>query len=133
MEKRTASLLLIFLVGVIGISLMGCAGGPIAKAPVKTMPEMLREAGFKAFPADTPAEIAHLQACPTDTLMIHEKPDLKCYAFADPPSKTMYMGDEAAYQRLKTMLEKQERGIREQRFEDDPMFWPMWGSKFGGG
>ena len=133
MEKRTLSLLLIILVGVIGISLVGCAGAPTATAPAKTRPELLKEAGFKVFPAGTDQEMAHLQACPGDTLMIHERPGTKCYAFADPTSKSMSMGDEAAYWRFKALLEKQEQKIEERRIENDPQFWPMWGSRWGGG
>jgi hypothetical protein len=133
MEKRTASLLFIILVGVIGISLVGCAGAPTATAPAKTRPEMLKEAGFKAFPAGTDQEKAHLKTCPGDTLMIHERAGSKCYAFADPTSNSMYMGDEAAYLRYRKALEGQEQKIMEQRIENDPQFWPMWGSRWGGG
>lgn len=133
MKKRTAPLLFIVLVGVIGISLAGCAGAPTVTAPARTMPEMLTEAGFKAYPAGTSQEMAHLQVCPKDTLMIHERQGSMCYAFADPASKSMYMGDEAAYRRFKALLEKQERKIMEQRIQDDPQFWNLWGTRFGGG
>lgn len=133
MEKRTAPLLFIILVGVIGIGLVGCAGAPTATAPAKTMPEMLQEAGFKAFPANTPQEMSHLQSCPAGTLMVHKQPGSVCYAFADPTSKVMYMGDEAAYRRLQDLLGKQEQRIEEQRIESDPQFWNTWGHRFGGG
>ena len=132
MGKRTASLLFIILVGVMGISLVGCAVGPTVTAPAKTMPEMLKEAGFKAFPAGTPQEMAHLQSCPQETLMIHKRPGAMCYAFSDPASKSMYLGDEEAYWRFKALLEKQEQKIIEQKIEDDPQFWTIWGHKFGG-
>jgi hypothetical protein len=133
MEKRTSSLLFFVLVGVIAIGLAGCATGPAATAPAKTRPEMLKEAGFKLFPAGTDQEKAHLQVCPSDTLMIHERAGAKCYAFADPASNSMYMGDEAAYWRYRKALEGQEQKIMEQRIENDPQFWPMWGSRWGGG
>lgn len=133
MKKRTASLLFFILVGVIGLSLVGCAGAPTTTAPAKTMPELLQEAGFKAFPAGTSQEMGYLQTCPKEKLMIHERPGSKCYAFADPTSKVMYMGDEAAYRRLQDLLGKQERKIQEQRIESDPQFWNTWGHRFGGG
>jgi len=133
MEKRTASLLFFVLVGVIAIGLAGCATGPTAAAPAKTLPEMLKAAGFKVYSADTPPKMAHLQTCPADTLMIHERAGAKCYAFADPTSNSMYMGDEAAYMRYRKALEGQEHKIMEKRIEDDPQFWPMWGSRWGGG
>ncbi|MFA5112469.1 MAG: hypothetical protein WC443_13750 [Desulfobaccales bacterium] len=133
MEKRTASLLFIMLVGVIGISLAGCAAGPTITAPAKTMPEMLKEAGFKPFLAETPQEMAHLQTCPKDTLMIHNQKGALCYAFADPTSKSMYIGDEAAYRRLQGLLDKQKQTLMEQRIEDDPQFRTLWMNKYGGG
>ena len=133
MEKRTASLLFIILVGIIAISLAGCATGSTATAPAKTIPQMLKDAGFKAYPAETSQEMAHLQACPKNCLMIHERPGTRCYAFADPASKLMYMGDEAAYRRLQDLLAKQEQKIEEQRIENDPQFWTMWGPRWGGG
>ncbi len=46
MEKRTVPLLVAILVGIIGISLIGCATGPTATTPAKPTPEMLRAAGF---------------------------------------------------------------------------------------
>jgi hypothetical protein len=133
MGKRTASLLFFVLVGVIAIGLAGCATSPTATAPGKTRPEMLKAAGFKVYSADTPQKMAHLQTCPADTLMIHERPGTKCYAFSDPNSKTMYIGDEAAYWRYRKALEGQEQKIEEQRIQNDPQFWQMWGSRWGGG
>jgi hypothetical protein len=134
MEKKRASLLFIILVGVIGISLVGCAGAPTATAPAKTRAEMLKEAGFKVYTAETPQELAHLKVCPKDTLMIHKQKGTECYAFADPASKTMYIGDEAAYRRLHGLLEKQEQRIEEQRIQDDdPQFQTLWMNKYGGG
>jgi hypothetical protein len=132
-EKRIVLLLFFILVGVIGISLIGCAGAPTVTAPAKTMPEMLKEAGFKAYPAETSQEMAHLQVCPKDTLMIQKQKDTVCYAFADPASKSMYMGDEAAYRRLQGLLEKQEQRIKEERIQDDPQFRVLWMNKYGGG
>ncbi len=123
--------LFIVLVGTILIGLAGCATAPTAPT-VKTMPELLIEAGFKAFPANTPQEMAYLQSCPKDILMIQKKPGAVCYAFSDPASKTMYLGDEAAYWRLQGLLEKQEKKIGEQRIESDPDFWINWGHRFGG-
>jgi hypothetical protein len=133
MKKSTISLSSILLVGIVGLYLAGCATGPTATAPAKTMPQMVQEAGFRGFPAGTDKEMAHLQVCPRDTLMIHEGKTARCYAFADPASKTMYIGDEAAYRRLQGLLDQQQQKIREERIEDDPQFWPMWGSRWGGG
>ena len=134
MGNRTVALLFILLLGVIGIGLVGCAAGPtVTTAPAaKTMPELLQEAGFKAFPASTPQEMAHLQTCPSGTLMIQKRPGAACYAFPDQASKTMYLGDEAAYWRLQGLLERQEQKVNEQRLESDPEFWNAWGHRWGG-
>lgn len=131
MAKRTASLLIIILVGVIGISLIGCAGTPTTKAPAKTTLELLKQAGFQVLPAETPQELAHLQSCPKDTLMIHEREGSKYYAFADSASKSMYIGDEAAYRRFKALLEERDERILVQRLRDT-QFWMMWGVRAGG-
>jgi len=133
MDKKIASLLFIILVGVIGISLVGCAGTPTTTAPTRTMPEMLKAAGFKALPANTPQKMAYLQSCPRDTLMIHKRAGTEVYCFVDPASSSMYMGDEAAYGRLQGLLGQQEQKIREQRIENDPQFWPLWVDTQGGG
>lgn len=130
---KTRIALLLILTGVIAIGLAGCATGPAVTAPGRTMPEMLQEAGFKASPANTPQKMAYLQTCPKDTLMIHTRPGAKVYCFVDPATNSMYMGDEAAYQRLQDLLGKQQQKIEEQRIESDPQFWPLWVDRQGGG
>lgn len=131
MGKRMVALLFIIMAGVIGIGLAGCATGPAPTGPAKTMPELLKQAGFKALSADTPQEMAHLQSCPKDTLMIHEREGARFYAFADSASKSMYIGDEAAYRRFKALLEEREEKILVQRLRDT-QFWMMWGVRYGG-
>lgn len=133
MKKRTGTLLIIILIGIIGLCLAGCAGAPTATAPAKTRAQMLQEAGFKMYKAQTPQELAHLKVCPPETLMIHERQGATCYAFSDPATNTMYIGDEAAYWRFNDMLEKQAEKIQEQKIQSDPEFWPMWGPRWGGG
>ncbi len=58
--------------------------------------------------------------------MIEEQPGAKCYAFADPTAKIMYLGDEAAYQRLKALMGSQQ--IKEEHVKD-AMYWSLWGKK----
>ncbi len=132
MEKRTASLLLIILVGIIGISLVGCAGAPTATVPARPCRNCSRRRFSRRFlrtrPRDGPSAIL-----PAGTLMIHKRPGAVCYAFPDQASKTIYLGDEAAYWRLQGLLEKQEQKINEQRRESDPEFWNAWGHRYGGG
>ena len=134
MKKINLSLLIIFLVGIIGISLAGCAGGPTATtatAPAKPTPQLLSEAGFKASSGNTSKQIAYMQNCPKDTLMIHTRADTNAYCYVDQATNTMYMGDEAAYQRLQNLLKSQQQTIREKKIENDPLFWDMWQSSRG--
>jgi hypothetical protein len=127
--RTTTSILFIILFGVIGISLVACATRPSAMASPKTMTQMLQEAGFKAYPANTGEEMTHLRGCPKDTLMIHERPGGVCYAFADQATNSMYIGDEAAYQRLQSIMERQQQLFQEQRIKEDKEFWKTWGSR----
>jgi len=131
MNHKTASLLVIMLVGIIGLSLVGCATGPTTTASAKTMPQMLQEAGFQAFPGNTPKQMAYMQNCQKNTLMIHTRGASTVYCYVDQATNTMYHGDEAAYQRLHTLLNSRQQTIREQKIENDPLFWDMWQSSRG--
>jgi len=125
MKKRICTLWVAIMVGIIGITLVGCATGPTDTTPAKPTPAMLRDAGFRPYYADTPEKMAHLKTCPPETLMIQEQPGAKCYAIADPTSNTMYIGDAAAYQRLKTLMVENQR--LSERQVKDAMFWNLWG------
>jgi len=134
MKTRALPLLWVLLVGIFSLGLTGCATGATVAAPAKTLPEMLTSAGFKAYPAATPDQVRHLKTCPPETVMVHgRKGTAGCYAFADPKTNTMYLGDEEAYRRFRNALEAQEQKIRERQMEDDPEFWTIWGHRFGGG
>lgn len=116
MEKRTASLLSIMVVGLVAICLAGCATGPTATAPAKTMPEMLTVAGFRAYAAAPLEQVKHLKTCPPDTLMIQErKGAVGGYAFADQKTNTMNIGDEAAIQKSTGRTGAKARGTEDAR------------------
>ena len=133
MKRRWVSLLFGFLLGIISLSLVGCAAGPTASAPLKSMPENLRDAGFKPYTADTPKKMAYLQSCPKEVLVVHSRQGQVCYAFTDPATNTVYLGDNEAYWRLQQTLDRQERKIQTQKIESDPEFWQMWEDLQGGG
>jgi len=130
-QKRRMSLIL--LVGVIGLSLVGCAAGPGATAQPSSMPGMLQAAGFKPYTADTPQRLAYLKSCPKDVLVTHERRGQVCYAFTDPATNTVYLGDAAAYSRLQDALDAQQKKIETQIQESSPEFWRMWEDRQGGG
>lgn len=131
MKGKAVSLMFLFLIGFIGLSLVGCATEPTAAS--KSLPEMLSDAGFSPYVANTPQRKAYLESCPKNLLMVQEKKGAVCYAFTEPNSNTVYIGDQAAYWRLKQKLSSQEQSIQEQRIESDPQFWNMWVDSQGGG
>jgi hypothetical protein len=130
MKKRTATLLVAILVGIFGISLVGYAG---AQSCAQSMPELLQEAGFKAFPGTLPQQQEYMKQCPKDTLMIHTKGGTTVYCYVDQATNTMYHGNEAEYQRLETLCQKVNMKMKEKKIENDPMFWNMWESSRGVG
>jgi hypothetical protein len=66
-------------------------------------------------------------------LMIHTRGGTTVYCYVDQATNTMYLGDEAAYKRLETILKNSQQTIKEQKIENDPMFWDMWESSRGVG
>jgi hypothetical protein len=132
MGNKMAWPLVIILFGVVGLSLLTCAGALAAAAPVKSMPAMLKEAGFRVYPVETDQEKASLKSSPKDTLMIHQHVGTVIYCFADPASNTMYMGNYTAYRNLQDILEKRRQGIKEKTIESDREFWETWGHRYGG-
>ena len=133
MKRRWVSLLFGFLIGIISLSLVGCAAGPSGTASSQSMPEMLQGAGFKPYTADTPKKMAYLQSCPKGVLVTHERQGQVCYAFTDPATNTVYLGDNAAYWRLQQTLDRQEQKIQTQKIESNPEFWQMWEDMQAGG
>ncbi len=133
MRNKMVSSLILVLVGIITISFLSYAGASATAAPTKSLPEMLTEAGFKAYPAETAQEMAYMKTCPKSTIMIHQQAGKVIYCFAEPASNTMYMGDYAAYQSFQDLLKKEGQKIQEEKIESDPEFWNNWGHRFGGG
>jgi hypothetical protein len=128
MKMRTATLLVAILVGMIGITLVGYAG---AQECAKPMPELLQEAGFQAFSGKLPQQQEYMKQCPKDVMMIHTKGNNTVYCYVDQATNTMYHGNQAEYQRLKTLCQKANMKMQEEKIQDDPMFWNMWESSRG--
>ncbi len=97
--------------------LLGCsATSPKEKA--FDMEELLVSAGFTYKVADTDKKIEKLKSMSQRKLLRHARQDKVTYLYADFEScKCVYMGDEAAYQRLRRLVysekltAKQEKGI----------------------
>jgi hypothetical protein len=129
MKKRTAPLLIAILVGIIGISLVGLAAAQSQCS--KPMPELLQEAGFKAFSGNLPIQQEYMKQCPKDVMMIHTRGATTVYCYVDQATNTMYHGNKEEYQRLKTLCQKAKVQMKEKKIENDPMFWNMWQSSRG--
>jgi hypothetical protein len=157
MENKMAWPLVIILFGVVGISLLIYAGAhaakvpvsvgmpadeapvdagvPGAEVPVKNIHEMLMEAGFKVYHAETSQEMAYLKSFPKGRLMIHQQIGRVVYCFVEPASNTLYsnvlyMGNSSAYRNFQDLLEKRKQEIKEQRIESDREFWNTWGHRY---
>ena len=129
MQKRTVTLLIAMLVGMIVISLVGYAGAQ-AQSCNQSMPQLLQEAGFKPFPG-SPQQQAYMKQCQKDVMMIHTKGSSTVYCYVDQATNTMFHGNKAEYERFKTLCQKANMKVKEQKIENDPMFWNMWQSSQG--
>jgi len=119
---------------VLALMLQGCAStsGGSGKSPR----DVLLSSGFKQDVADEPGEIKHFQQVPSEKLLCYTKGDQKCYAFKDPATNSMYIGDEAAFKRYVDQAVQQQLDTKYRTpfmQPDDPQFWPMWVDKQGGG
>jgi hypothetical protein len=118
MQKRgmaglTAALCLV-LISLLGI---GCGGGPgpIASEKAHIQQQVgtvyfLQQAGFKMYPVNQnmPQQEALLSALPKRTVTIYERDGHKLYAYGDKDSRTLYIGDDAAYQRYLALAQGRE-------------------------
>jgi len=86
---------------------------------------LLEQAGFKKYQVNQTmsAQEALLSTLPKRTLVNYERDGKKLHAYGDKDSRTLYIGDEAAYQRYlsltqgKSVCEVQEGG------QESPKFW----------
>jgi hypothetical protein len=115
------------------MALAGCAVvKEVQKNEASDREQLLSAAGFKVKPADTPAKMAHLQTLTQRKLISHERGGKVYYVYADALNcKCLYVGDEAAYQRLQQLqverqIAAQERLAAEMNY-DATMNWDLYG------
>jgi PBP1b-binding outer membrane lipoprotein LpoB len=127
----------------LAVFLAGCAAttspSTSVTAPPSSMENLLTQAGFKAFKADTPQKAAFVQKMPDEQLVPHKrkKDGALRYLYADKANKRVYIGDAAAYQNFINLavvqkLEERHRQLAPMQ-EDDPEFLQMWVDAHGGG
>jgi hypothetical protein len=101
----------------------GCAGGQATQT--RTVNEyMLTDAGFGKLPVNetTPNRVALYNASGTGHFTSYIQDGNKYYVYIDPFSRTLYIGDEAAYQKFVSM-EKDKSLCRSLDASDSSAFW----------
>jgi hypothetical protein len=100
----------------------GCGGGrgPVASEKEHLQQQvgneyLLQQAGFKKVQVNQtmPQQEALLSALPKRTLVVYERDGKKLHAYGDKDTRTLYVGDEAAYQRYLALA--QGRNVCEQK------------------
>ena len=117
MENKKSRLILAGMALFASCYLLGCATtSPKEKA--FDAENHLVSAGFTYKVADTAEKLEKLKSLPQRKLLRHKRQDKVTYLYADVVAcKCLYMGDEAAYQRLRRLAysekltAKQEKGI----------------------
>jgi len=96
---------------------------------------MLSAAGFKAVPAVTPEQQAHLKTLPPHKITMAVRNGKPYYTFPDPAHKILYVGQEAQYQEYqKLRLQKQMAAEELNAAEiNNGGAWGIWGSWEQGG
>ena len=89
---------------------IGLALGMNACASTTAMTEnLLKQAGFRQLPADSPQKIAHLQTLPERRLVGRTYQGKKYYVYSDPNGcKCLYLGTPAQYQAYQGILKQQQ-------------------------
>jgi hypothetical protein len=105
MKGRAVRLGLVAMTVAIGFFLAGCAtpsiGGPGAGA---SQTDLLRQAGFRVYTANTPKKIAYLNTLPAKQLVSNQyQGQIHYLVRTNPNSQQCYVGDKAAYQRYQQL------------------------------
>lgn len=133
MKTGRCGLVIMALAAMLALTLTGCATTPGGSG--KSPRDLMLSAGFKQDAADQPGEIKHFQKLPAQKMLCYQRGDQKCYAYKDPGTNSMYLGDEAGFKRYVDRVIQEQMDKSHQQFqlqEDDPEFWNLWIDKYGG-
>jgi hypothetical protein len=124
------------LVAAIGLILVvilgnGCGGGgPIASRDRHLEQQvgteyLLQQAGFRKWQVkrDMPQQEALLSTLPTRTLVNYQRDGEKLHAYGDKDTRTLYIGDEAAYQRYLALAQGKEACEQQVGGGESAKFW----------
>ena len=112
------------------LGLTACAA--IEKSETVQTEKRLAAAGFQMQPAETPEQIANVNAMPQRKLAAHERDGQVFYVYADGENcRCLYVGSQEAYQRYQKLAIEQE--IARDQMEAaamepvEPLDWDVWG------
>ena len=121
--KRTTELLNLIAAAALVAFVIGCASAP------RQTEDLLSAAGFKARPATTPQQQAHLKTLPPRKVTMVVRAGKTYYVYPDEPHQLLYVGQEAQfqeYQRLRQQhqMAKEQAEAAETKTESA---WDAWG------
>ena len=122
MKMKTYLLSIIGTVALVAFAL-GCS-------TTKQTENLLSAAGFKAMPATTPQQQAHLKTLPPHKVTMVQRDGKTYYVYPDQAHQVLYVGQDAQYQeyqklRLQKQLAKDQVQAAEMNSESG---WTAWGA-----
>jgi hypothetical protein len=109
------------------LALGGCAA--LQRGAIASTEQLLEAAGFTMQPADTPEQLAQLEAMPAHTLVTRSEEGHAVYAYADPGNcKCVYIGGPAEYSNYTELAKQAEiaRRLRRDALQGPPINWTTW-------
>lgn len=131
---------LVVLMVAMGFWLGGCATAPGGGASAGAGPsqtDLLRQAGFRVYTANTPTKIAYLNTLPVGQVVLNNYKGQTHYLVrTDPNSPQCYVGTPAAYQQYQQLaaaaiIAQDNQKVAAQRW--DPEATQMWAASQGAG
>ena len=121
--KQATNLLIIIGAAALVTFVTGCA-------TTKQTENLLSAAGFKAMPATTPQQQAHLKSLPPHKVTMVQRDGKTYYVFPDQAHQVLYVGQDAQYQeyqklRLQNQMAEEQAQAAEMNSEAG---WTAWGA-----
>jgi hypothetical protein len=124
MKQATNPFIIIAVAAVVAF-VTGCS----STSATRQTEELLSAAGFKAVPATTPEQQAHLKTLPRDNVTMVQRKGTNHYVFPDVKNQVLYVGQAAQYQeyqklRLQNQMAEDKAHAAELNSENA---WNAWG------
>jgi len=121
-----------FFMLVMGLAFVTAGCAAIQKSEAKSTEQLLSAAGFHMKLANTPEQLANIQAMKQRTILTHQKDGQPRYVYTDALAcKCVYVGNEAAYQEFQKLQVQQniadENLMTAQMNQDVALDWDVWG------